>query len=698
MSLRNRPSNSLLKTGAVQALFAAVLFALVAPSAMPADLMTLEDLALMKYAYEAAVSPDGNTFAYTLRVQRNPFKEKDGSAWLELHVVDKTGQSRPFVTGNVKVSRIGWTPDGKHITYLAERGEDTVKAIYAIPLDGGESRKITDNCQTIKEYTWAPDGRYIAFLARDTLTTAVSKLRKKGFNQEVYEEDWRQVEVWIHDTESEKYQPRPLGLAGAASNICWSPDGKLIAMALAPTPLIDDRYMARKVCLVDPGDGTIVKKYDNPGKLGNFAWSPDSKHLAFISGADINDPSAGEIHAVSIDGDMFPVLANFDGHVREIAWLDNSTILYKSYEGVNTVLGTIKLDGSDRTVLWPGGDIALEDMGLSDNRKTVAFVGSAYNYPWDPFFLEIGENTPIRLTESNPDWADMRFAPQEVVTYKARDGLEIQGLLIHPIDEVAGQRYPLILSVHGGPESNHRNGWMTWYSCPGQVAAGRGFAVFYPNYRGSTGRGVKFSKMGQADYAGGEFNDYVDAVEHLVNIGLVDKDRVGITGWSYGGFATAWGTTALSEHFAAGVMGAGVSDLVSKFGTTDIPNEMFLVHARRWPWDYWQWYMERSPIYHAQNHRTPLLIVHGQDDTRVHPSQSMELYRYLKTLGQAPVRLVLYEDEPHGFGDASSRYDMGYRMLRWMEHYLKGPGGDPPPYEVDYSLLKEAAKEATDDK
>ncbi|UCE23421.1 MAG: PD40 domain-containing protein, partial [Candidatus Zixiibacteriota bacterium] len=324
MALRSRPSNFLQKMSVAPTLFFAVLIALVVPPTMSADLMTLEDLALMKYVNEVTVSPDGNTFAYTLRVQRNPFQEKDGSAWLELHVADRTGRSRPFVTGHVKVSRIGWTPDGKHITYLAERGEDTVKSIYTIPLDGGESRKITDNCQTIKEYTWASDGRYIAFLARDTLATAVSKLRKKGFNQEVYEEDWRQVQVWIHDTESEKYEPRPIGLDGTASNISWSPDGKLIAMALVPTPLIDDRYMARKVCLVDPGDGTVAKKYDNPGKLGDFAWSPDSKHLAFISGADINDPSAGEIHAVAADGDMFPVLANFDGHVREIAWLDNN--------------------------------------------------------------------------------------------------------------------------------------------------------------------------------------------------------------------------------------------------------------------------------------------------------------------------------------------------------------------------------------
>jgi dipeptidyl aminopeptidase/acylaminoacyl peptidase len=229
---------------------------------------------------------------------------------------------------------------------------------------------------------------------------------------------------------------------------------------------------------------------------------------------------------------------------------------------------------------------------------------------------------------------------------------------------------------------------LTWYSSAGQTAAARGFAVFFPNYRGSTGRGVAFSKMGQAGYAEAEFNDLVDAVGHLVEIGLVDRDRVGITGGSYGGFASGWGATGLTEHFAASVMFCGVSDLISKFGTTDIPKEMYLVHARSQPWENWQWFLQQSPIYHAPNAKTPILILHGKDDPRVHPSQSLELYRYLKTAGQAPVRLVLYEDEEHGNTKAASRYDYNLRLLRWMEHYLKGPGGDPPPYELDYGQLK----------
>ena len=174
-----------------------------------------------------------------------------------------------------------------------------------------------------------------------------------------------------------------------------------------------------------------------------------------------------------------------------------------------------------------------------------------------------------------------------------------------------------------------------------------------------------------------------------LQIGLVDREKVGVTGGSYGGYASAWCATALTEHFAASVMFVGISDQISKFGTTDIPNEMFMVHSRRLPWEYWDWMRERSPIFHTPEARTPILIMHGKEDTRVHPSQSLELYRYLKMLGNVPVRLVWYPGEGHGNRKAGARYDYSKRLMRWMDHYLEGPGGDPPPYKVDYPQMAE---------
>ncbi len=297
-----------------------------------------------------------------------------------------------------------------------------------------------------------------------------------------------------------------------------------------------------------------------------------------------------------------------------------------------------------------------------------------------------------RLTDSNPWLKNMKFAKQEVIKYKAKDGLELEGVLIRPLNEEKGKRYPLVLHVHGGPEAHYSNGWITRYADLGQVAAARGMASFYPNYRGSTGYGVEFSMKGQKEAAGKEFDDLIDGVDHLVKMGLVDEKKVGITGGSYGGYATAWGSTYYSHRFAAGVMFVGISDWVSCSGTTDIPQEMNLVHHRKWLWEDWDYFRKASPINYVEKHKTPLLIMHGKNDPRVNPGQSLEFYRHLKVRNQAPVRLVLYPGEGHGNRRAASRLDYNIRLLQWMEHYLKGPGGKMLPMEIDYGLPAPATK------
>lgn len=659
------------------------------PAATVAETITPEHVARIKYVGAAAVSPDGSLFAYVLSVPRNPFEEDNGRAWRQLHVCDREGNSRPFITDQTQVSSIAFTPDGGFVSFLAEKGEDTVKSLYRIPVSGGESQKLVDFGSGLKSYSWAPDGHRLAFLAREPRSDESVELRKQGFKQKIYEEDWRPVKVWLYDIDLPTVDPVALELPGSAAELHWSPDGDLLALALAPTPLIDDSYMARKVSLVDIATGDLVYRGDNQGKLGGFSWSPDGKHLAYLGAADPNDPQAGELYVLTVDGhEVVPVITDFEGHVRRMGWIDDETMLYLSDEWVHTVIGTVKKDGSDQKSMWTNTRPVFTRMYFSIDGKTAGLVGSSAAYPDELFFYDIGGNETVRLTNSNP-WIDsLELADQEVVDYYARDSLHLQGILIRPLNEQSGQRYPLVMQVHGGPEAHRRDSWLTWSSSPGQVAAARGMAVFYPNYRGSTGRGVPFSKMGQAGYAEAEFDDLVDAINHLVNIGLVDRDKVGITGGSYGGYASAWGATALTEHFAASVMGVGISDLISKFGTTDIPIEMNMVHARSWPWDNWQWYLEQSPIYHAQKANTPILIMHGEDDTRVHPSQSMELYRYLKTVGKAPVRMVFYPGEGHGNKKAAARYDYSLRQLRWLEHYLIGPGGDPPPYEINYDALR----------
>jgi dipeptidyl aminopeptidase/acylaminoacyl peptidase len=650
------------------------------------ETFTPQHVARLRAVTSAQISPDGKHIAYVLAVPRDLNKEKDGRAWAELHVVDAAGRSRPYLTGDINVSAVAWTLDGKGISFLAKRDRDEHTSLYVIPLDGGEARKVLSHGTSIQEYSWSPDGKQVAFLATEPESEEEKKLKDKGFNQEIYEEDVPSVRVWIASLGGEKPAVRKLNLPGSASDLHWAPRGDHLVLALAPNPLIDSRYMFRKVRIY-ARTGKIMTRLDNPGKLGQVAWSPDGKHIAIVSGVDRNDPRDGRLWVAPAAGGKWRDLTpDHKGHVTGIGWISSKELAYLSDEGVWTSLHRVAITGEGRETIIPTGGPILHDLTLSADGKVAAFVGDTPRHPGEVFILPAGAKKPRKLTDSNPWLANMEWGKQEVVKHKARDGLELEGILIRPPGEQKGQRYPLVLSVHGGPESHEANGWLTTYSRLGQVGAAHGFMVFYPNYRGSTGRGLAFSKMGQADAAGKEFDDLIDAVDHLVHLGLVDKDKVGITGGSYGGYATAWGSTYYSDRFAAGVMFVGISDLISKTGTTDIPYEMYLVHHRKWLWQDWDYFIKRSPIHHVEKARTPLLILHGKEDPRVHPSQSMELYRHLKVRGQAPVRLVFYPGEGHGNRRAASRLDYNLRLLRWMEHFLKKGGKKAPPYRVEYGL------------
>jgi dipeptidyl aminopeptidase/acylaminoacyl peptidase len=646
--------------------------------------LTPHDVARLRTVMSAEMSPDGRHIAYTLIVPRTPLKDDDGPAWEELHVVGADGTARPFVTGKVNVGVVRWSPDGTRLSFLAKRDGDATRSLYVMPRDGGEASRLFAHETDISSYAWNPDGRTVAFLAQQAQSKEQKELAAKGFSQEIYEESAVPVRVWTIEPGQADAKAKMLDLPGSAASLSWSPTGDRLAVALAPTPLVDDDLMRKRVHVVDARAGTVIRKIENPGKLGQVAWSPDGKHLALVSAADLNDPAEGRLMVAPVDtGVLTDILPNHDAHVRGIAWVDNDTLRYLVDEGVETAIGEVRRDGTAKKTIFPAGGPIVLQFEARPGSRTMAFVAETAQHPGELFLVQGPGERPRRVTDSNPWLSEIRLARQEVVRFKARDGLALEGILIRPLDARQGQRVPLILTVHGGPESHDRNGWKTSYANAGQLAAGRGFAVFYPNYRGSTGRGVAFSKLGQNDAAGKEFDDLVDAVDHLVGIGLVDRAKVGITGGSYGGYASAWGATYHTDRFAASVMFVGISDKISKVGTTDIANEEYLVHARKRPWEAWQFFLERSPIYHASKSKTPILILHGKADPRVNPTQSLELYRHLKLHGKT-VRLVWYPGEQHGNRRAASRLDYNLRLMQWMEHYLQGPGGAPPPYELKY--------------
>jgi dipeptidyl aminopeptidase/acylaminoacyl peptidase len=628
--------------------------------------MTPEDVAKLEQLGSFAIAPDGSRIAYTtLSWPDVTLGEADGSAREQLKLAWGPEQARDFLPADKDVSHIRFSPDGRTIAFLY-RTPDEKRAVWGIPVDGGAERKLAEVVEAnVHAFAFAPDGASIHLLADAAPDKRRATEKKAGFDAVVYEEEPRLNRLFIARLGNlPDRDPREVAIPGFVSTFKLAPDGRTAVVTSAPSPLVDDSYVAKRVFLLDLASGKVRREIATPGKIGDVEIGPGGEVLSLIAATDRNDPAATTLYLVNAaTGELNPLNAGAAEAAVDAEWLPDERLAVVVHKGARSVL---RFYGDDVTEV-DAGDLSLSAVEASGGM--IAVEASSAQHPAELFTLDAGRFT--RWTKHNPWLAEIDFGTQRIMRWTARDGQEIEGILIEPVGGPRKGGSPTIMMIHGGPESHYSNGWLTGYSTPGQVGAGAGYAVFHPNYRGSTGYGVAFSKAHQGDYAGKEFNDIVDAKRALVAQGITDPRRTGITGGSYGGYASGWGATALSEEYAAAVMFVGVSNQISKFGTTDIPMEMYNVHAREWPWEDWAGLIEVSPIGHVDKAETPLLILHGDSDPRVSPTQSYELYRHIKVRKpDTPVRLVLYPGEGHGNSRAASRYDYNLRMMRWFDTYL----------------------------
>ena len=641
------------------------------PASALARPMTPEDVAKLEQVGGFEIAPDGSSVAFTTVSRPDVTEgEEDGGAMQQLKLARAPGDARAFLPDDMNVSSVGYTPDGRMISFLwTDDGDD--RAVWGIPVDGGAQRKIAGVKDAgVRAYAFSPDGGMVYMLVGADKDSQRDAQKKGGFDSIVYEEESRFNRMYSARVGGEEIdaEPAAITIPGYVSTFKVGPDGRTGIVASAPTPAIDDNYTRNRINVIDLGTGTVRAVVETPGKIGDVEIAPDGRQLSLIAGVDANDPADTTLHLVDVaSGSYRPLNAGAAEAAVDAEWMENGQLAAIIHKGASSFLRTYDANGRMRGEV-PAGALSLDGIEAGGGKLVVS--ASTPTHPSELF--EVRGNRFTRWTSHNPWLSEIDFGTQRTLTYTARDGQEIEGVLIEPVGGIPAGGAPLIMNVHGGPEAHESNGWQTAYSKPGQVAAGAGYAVFLPNYRGSTGYGVAFAKQHQADYAGKEFDDIVDAKRALVAAGVADADRVGITGGSYGGFASAWGATYYSEEYAASVMFVGISNNVSKFGTTDIPNEMYLVHERKWPWEEWDHLMERSPITHVGKAETPILIMHGEEDTRVSPTQSYELYRHIKVRKpDTPVRLVLFPGEGHGNSRAASRYDYNLRMMEWFDTYLK---------------------------
>lgn len=654
------------------------------------DVFTAEDLFDLKVATSARISPDGKWIAYTVSVPR-PVDDEAGRRYVELHVASTDGGvNRPFVTGKVNVSGVCWSPDSRVISFLMTRGEKAKRQVWTIRVDGGEAVQATESKSNVITYGWHPSGGKLAYTAVAPESKREKKLDKKGYGFIYYEEDWKHRNLYAVDVEDYRAKGDPEQLTDDITvwSLEFNPDGSQIAFGGSKKNLIDHRYCFQKIYLFDTQSGEYRQFSQNPGKLGNYVFSPDGKHVAYTAALTKNDHDVSQIFVQPVEGGEAVNLtpADFAGHAYWTAWKDDNTVVYMAGERVWNTLSTVNRKGGDRKIILNSKDTGdvFNTPSYTKGFKKIAFTASSPTHPHDVYFWR-GSGKLKRVTNLNPWVAGRKLGKREIVRYPARDGLEIEGLLNYPVDYEPGKRYPLVVAVHGGPESHHRNDWRTHYYRPVQVLNGRGYFVFMPNYRSSTGYGVQGPMSTLGDAAGAEFDDIADGIEYFVDQRMVDPEKVGLGGGSYGGYAAAWFATYYTDLVKAVVMFVGISDLISKRSTTDITWEELYVHSGKKLEEMWEFSLKRSPIYYAHQSKTAALIIGGTRDTRVHPSQSLEMYRRLKMNDHPAVRLVQYPGERHGNRKMPARRDAALRILHWYDWYIKDGNpidGPMPPYDI----------------
>lgn len=645
--------------------------------------LSLLDLTTIRQVVASEMSPDGKHTAFTLTLPVEVDQSNGTESWRELYIASKNGTLSPYVTGANSIGKLQWSADNSTLFFLASRQGDKYISLYALPVNGGEARKVLHHNGDINGFTVNKKRTELLFWGSESVAHTSRRNDQNPNITRVFEEDDEINKLWSLELSSAGNSPKQLPISEHIIDAIYHPDGKTLIIQGAPTPLVDDITMHKALYVTDM-EGKKIHNFEHVGKMGKLKVSPNGKYIAVIAANDSQDPSEGRLMLAKLKSSTLVNLsAELLGQIEDFTWISNNKVALVVHQDTESYLATLRVDTRQpaiRKVLHNSGIIT--KVSASNDGGQLALVINKPEHPNELYWHN--KRATKRITNSNKWLKQREFASQKSVTFEARDKQQIQGILITP-KEPSKSPAPLIIVVHGGPESHTSNGWLNRYSAPAHYAASQGFVVFFPNYRGSTGRGVAFSKLGQNDYAGKEFNDLVDAKNHLVEQGLVDESRVGITGTSYGGYAAAWSATKLTKHFAASVSGMGIANQISKFGTTDIPTEMIQLHSLQAPWENWQWMLERSPIFYSTQAKTPLLIMHGEQDSRVHYSQSMELYRYLKLQDSAPVRLVLYPNEGHGFRGAAAKLEYSTRLMRWMDHFLKQQESGLPAHSLSTS-------------
>jgi dipeptidyl aminopeptidase/acylaminoacyl peptidase len=649
--------------------------------------MSFDDVLAMSNVSDAQISPDGKWIAYVVTKADLTQNAADADLWLVPAACPGAAGAAGATDAAASTARVPgcepirlttspkrdaaphWSPDGRWIAFISAR--DDKPQIYRISPTGGEAERISDSKAGVSDFEWSPDGTRIAYLAQRDPTPDDERRQKEKDDALVVDQDFRFTHLWVLDVAARTAKTIVAGDL-QVSDPQWSPDGRSIVFTATPTPKADDGRRS-DVYVVATDGGAPRKLVDNPGADGSPRWSPDGRRIALVTRQARDPVEVGLSRLAVVDatgGEPTVVAQRFDRQPGAPVWsADGSRLFFVAADRTTTQLYAVPASGGTPAALTNVAGV-ISGASFSRDGSLVAFTQSDVQHPADVYVGRVG--APVRAerrTDHNPQLATIALGKSEVVRWKGRDGMDVEGIVVYPVDYQQGRRYPTVAFIHGGPAG----AWMQ--SFPGSwgnfahVWAGRGWVSFFPNPRGSTNYGERFLRANIRDWGGGDFQDIQTGLDALVARGVSDTARLAQSGWSYGGYMTAW-TLTQTNRFKAVMVGAGLTDMFSMYSTNDIPSTID-GYFRAEPWNDTTEYRKRSAMTFIKRARTPTLIQHGQSDQRVPIGQAQELYLGLKRNG-VPVELVFYPREGHGLGEPRHQLDKMRREYAWFARYVLG--------------------------
>jgi dipeptidyl aminopeptidase/acylaminoacyl peptidase len=610
---------------------------------------------------QTAISPDGKQVAWVENT-------KDGSAIFISAVTG--GAPRRITAGGQSESAVAWSPDSRQIAFLSDAAKPGQPQLYVVNAVAGSPRKLTRVKGFLASPGWSPDGKTIAFLFTENAERAAGPLvAEKAQTGVIKEAVTEQRLALISASGGNVRQISPADMY--VYEYAWSPDSKSFVTTAAHGNGDDNWYIAQ-IYTVPAAGGEMKSIYTPPidSQIAVPAWSPDGKSVAFISGIMSDEPAVGgDIFIVpATGGEAKNITPGMKASASWLTWLSGGKIFFgEEVDGESGIATVDPTTGDIATLSREPGVLNAYGWGtavsLAADGKTAAVIRQSLAHP--PEIWAGGINEWKQITSRNaalkPAWGEAKSVHWQ------NDGFNLQGWLLYPVNFDPAKKYPMVVLVHGGPSSMQHSAWPGPHSF-GVALSAAGYFVFMPNPRGSYGQGESFTRANVKDFGYGDFRDIMTGVDQALKQAPIDEHRLGITGWSYGGYMTMWAVTQ-TNRFAAAVAGAGLANFQSYYGENQIDKWMVPFFGAT-VYDDPQVYAKSSPITFIKNAKTPTLVVVGDSDGECPTPQSYEFWHALKTLG-TETELVVYEHEGHMFVDPAHQRDVIERVAAWFNQKLK---------------------------